>query len=241
MTPRPVTVSIAALVLAACGSGSTGPASTPDTEASQKRVPPHQDLIQKAYDPAYSVPEGFFVDERADTPRSFTVYHVKDESISYELCTDDYLEAMQWEQVDNGRRAVNGAFVGSRENELYYEFIRELTYSNDVSNAQGLSSPGFARVFKCSHVNRNGVDRNLRSGFGGQLNSRPLSAGTVRDFTEYMWQFTFFAASSRKVLESITVENDDSFEHTLRLALVYQQGSGRCDRVDVVDMANTSY
>ena len=229
---------IAAGTLSACSGG--GAAGQDGTGSQSESLSPvsdslHQDVITKVYDPDYSVPSDFFVDERAGTAGSYTAYHVKDSSISFELCTDDYYEALDWESSDNAGRAVNGVFVDAHENERYFEFIRELQYSSDVGNIQGETTLGFARVFKCSSINRNGVDRNLRDGFGGTLNDQPLTAAAVREFTEYLWQFEFFTASAHKVLDTYTTETDRAIGHTLRIAFLYNQGADRCDRIEVVD------
>ena len=225
----------AAILLSGCGAAgqSDPPGAQPPVTA--KREPDYTDLISKVYDTSYVTPGGFFVDERADTQETYTVYHVKDPSVSYELCTDDFYEAQAWEAADNESRAVNGHFVDAHENSLYFEFIRELTYPDDVGNVQGETSLGFARVFKCNAVNRNGVDRHLRDGFGGTLNTRPLTDDSVRHLTEYLWQFEYFESATRKVLDSSTTETDRTISQILRLAFLYSQGYGNCDRIEVFD------
>ncbi len=218
------------LGISACrGAGSA------DSEIQGRVFPPDDEILAKVYDNLYQVPDYFYVDERADTPRSYTFYHVKDASVSYELCTDDYYQALEWESADNDSRAVNGYYVGSYENDRYFEFIRELTYTNGVGNITDLNSPGFARVFKCSYVNREGVDRNIRNGYAGSLNLRPLSEDVIRTYTEYMWQFTFFWPKKKKVLETFSTETDSAFQHTLLLAFATKQGTGQCDLIAVVD------
>lgn len=206
-----------------------GPAST------ARVLPSDEDVMVMAYDIAYNVPETFFVDERAATSGSYTVYHVKDESASYELCTDDYAEALAWESADNDNRAVNGVYVDSYENERYFEFVRELAYPDGIGNIPDPTSPGFSRVFKCSYVDRKGVDRNLRNGYAGTLNRRPMSNEVMRDFTEYMWQFTFFWPAQKKVLDVFSEERAETHEHTLLLAFVTNRGSDKCDLIEVVD------
>ena len=62
-----------------------------------------------------------------------------------------------------------------------------------------------------------------------------FTATDVRNFTEYMWQFSFFTAARKKVLHSLSTETSQAWVQTLRLALVTSQGAGRCDRIDVVD------
>ncbi len=200
----------------------------------QRPMPSNDEVLSKLYDPDYSVPDNFYVDERANTPGSYTVYHVKDESVSYELCTDDLSVATAWEEADNASRHVNGYFVGSTENTRYFEFIRELSYTDSVSNVDDLTSPGFSRVFKCSYVVRDGVDRSLLTGYAGTINARPLSDDLFREYVEYFWQFTFFNVRARKVLESFGTSSATHRQRILLLALATRQGDAQCDLVEVV-------
>ena len=227
-------------VAAACGgSGSAGSASAAASASAlgQPRATPStpndSEIAALVYDSSYSVPSGFYVDERSTTERSYTVHHVLDESSSFELCTDDYAEAMAWEAADNASRSVQGYFVESYDNERYFEFVRELDYRNDVGNVADISSPGFGRVFKCSSTNRNGVDRLQLNGYAGALNAHPLGPESVRVFAEYLWQFTFFPASRKKVIDSVTTETAAGYDHTLLLAFSTSQGFDRCDRIEV--------
>jgi hypothetical protein len=204
------------------------------------RVYPSDEVVLAlAYDYTYNVPEGFFVDERANTTRSYTVYHVKDVSVSFELCSDDFAEALAWESADNDSRLVNGVYVDSHENDRYFEFVRELAYPNGIGNITDPTSPGFSRIFKCSYVNRDGVDRTLRDGYAGTLNVQTLSEEAIRTFVEYMWQFTFFWPAQKTVLESFSDELADSYQHTLMLAFITNQGFDKCDLVEVVDWVFT--
>jgi hypothetical protein len=198
-------------IAAACGS--SGPADThknTETPGSQAYVlPSNDDILAKAYDSGYNVPVGFYVDERAETTRSYTIHHVLDESNSFEVCSDDLVDAQALESADNDSRAVNGYYVTSFENGRYYEFVRELNYTQDVGNIGDITSPGYARVFKCKHTN---------------LDSERLDAATLREFTEYLWQFTFFNVSAKKVIDSYGSATPSAFRHTLLLALVVNQG-----------------
>lgn len=223
-------LAIACLALCAC---STDEGAGP--ERTLRVYPPDEEVMAKVYDSAYSVPEGFFVDERANTTRSYTIYHVIDASVSYELCTDNHDEALSWESADNETRSVNGEYVGSYENNRYFEFIRELTYPDSAGNITDPTSPGFSRVFKCSYVNRDGVDRNLRNGYAGTLNVQTLSVEAIRTFVEYTWQFRFFWTARKTVLDSFSDELANSYQHTLMLAFMTNQGLDKCDLVEVVD------
>jgi len=229
------------VVAAACGgSGSTdsGKTSAPDNEL--LALPSDADILSKAYDSSYSVPDNFFVDERATTTRSYTVHHVLDESNSFELCSDDLVEAQSWEKADNASRAVHGYYVTSYENQRYFEFVRELAYTESVGNISEPTSPGYGRVFKCNHTSRDGVDRSLLNGYAGRLHTNHLDSTELREFTEYLWQFTFLDASRRKVIDSYSRNAPDGLQHTLLLALVVNQGADACDRVDIVEWRFTA-
>ena len=228
-----------------CGGGGSAAAPAARNNTAQAvttpAMPDDYDIVARIYDPYYSVPSDFFVDERAGMSQSYTVHHVMDESVSYELCTDDFATAQSWEEADNASRSVNGYYVGAYENDRYFEFIRELSYNDDVGNIDDLTSPGFARIFKCSNTSRDGVDRSLLSGFAGTLNVQPVNSGAVRDFAEYLWQFTFFPERYKKVLDSYATNtaNGDA-EQTLLLAFASSQGYGRCDLVEVVEWRFTA-
>ena len=225
--------------IAACGgSGSPDkaePLGNPDHNPQSGTSRTNAEIAALVYDNSYSVPADFFVDDRADTTASYTIHHVLDASKSYELCTDDYSEALTWEEADNASRSVQGYFVESYENERYFEFVRELSYDNDVGNVGASTSPGYARVFKCSNTDRSGVDRTLLTGYSGTLNTRPLEAESVRVFSEYLWQFSFFPASRKKVLDSVASQTADELRHTLKLALSTTRGAGNCDLIEVAE------
>jgi len=222
---------ILALAAACSDSGSTDTGDQAKTPS--VALPADSEILNKAYNADYSVPYGFFVDERATTTRSYTVHHVLDASASFEMCTDDLVEAQAWEDADNVSRAVSGYFVTSHENDRYFEFVRELTYTEDVGNITSPTSPGYARVFKCNHTNRNGVDRALVSGYAGKLNPARLDADALREFTEYLWQFSYFNVKHKKVIASYP--GTTAMQHTLLLAFVVNQGADACDRVDIVE------
>lgn len=226
-------------VAAACGgSGAATEEIAPPAapSATVSGVPDDAEILGKAYDPDYDVPAGFFVDERVETTtRSFTLHHVLDESNSYERCTNDLVIAQAWEQQDNDARAVTGYYVTSIENDRYFEFVRELNYTQDVGNISDPTSPGYARVFKCDYADRTGVDRNLLDGYSGRLMAQPMNNDSLRQFVEYLWQFRYFNVSRKAVIASYGNQDIAGPMHTLLLALVVNQGDGRCDRIDVVE------
>jgi len=226
-------------IATACGGSGAETAAPPlsDTQSlSVASAPDNATILAKAYDPNYNVPPGFFVDERVETTtRSYSVHHVLDTSQSYELCTNDLVVAQAWEQADNDARAVSGYYVASIENDHYFEFIRELGFDQDVGNVNDLTSPGYSRVFKCDYADRGGVDRNLPNGYSGRLSIDLLDSETLREFIEYLWQFRFFNVARKVVIDSTGSQSVDGPTRTLLLAFVVNQGTDRCDRIDVIE------
>lgn len=218
---------------ASCGGSGSNDAAAGESAVLPVSEPSNEQVLGLVYNSEYHVPDGFFVDERAKTTtRSYSVYHVLDESNSYELCTDDLVEAQAWEQADNEARSVGGQYITSYENERYFEIVRELAYEQGIGNIDDPTSPGYARVFKCEHTNRTGVDRSLLDGYSGRLNAAELNDRLLAEFTEYLWQFRFFNVTRKIVLDSYSTA---PMNHTLLLALVVNQGTGACDRVDIIE------
>ncbi len=220
------------LPLSSCRSSENGaPASDGDSEAAIS----NDEVLRKMYDTNYEVPAGFYKDSRADSTRSYTVYHLKDVTNAFELCSSSFEAARDWEAADNEDREIGGVYVGSAETQMYYEFIRELSYPSSVGNTSGTTSPGYARVFKCDYVNRDGVDRSIRNGYAGTLNIRPLEKSQLADYVEYLWQFTYFQPAQKKVLDTTQHEDATSIRHNLLLGLLTDQGSDRCNLIEVVE------
>ncbi len=225
----------------ACGGGAAeAPATAKVTDAPVAAAPAYSlpddlEIAGKVYDTSYSAPAGFFVDERATTASSYTVHHVTDPSGAFEICSDDFAAAEALEADDNASRAVQGYYVGAVETERYFEFVRELAYTDSVGNITTPTSPGYARVYKCANTSRDGVDRSSFEGFAGHLNKSPRRAADFRVFAEYLWQFTFLPVRQKKVLASIADESPTTLGRTLVIALGINQGSGRCDRIEVVN------
>ncbi len=236
------------LALSACGGGGSGDTPKPQASANAPAVeeaplyslPADYEVASKIYDTYYTVPADFFVDARASTSRSYTIHHVMDESRSYELCSDDFATAEALEAADNTSRAVSGEFISSNETDRYFEFVRELAYNDDVGNVGEPTSPGYSRVFKCSNTSRDGVDRSAFNGFAGYLNTAPRSPADIKVFAEYLWQFAFFPYSRKKVLESVADADNASLSQTLVLGFAINQGTGRCDRIEIVEWAFTA-
>lgn len=212
---------LVAFIFAGCTGGGA------QTEELPIPYPTREEVISLMYDPLYSVPDNFYTD-RPNVPRGYSLYHVKNAGNYFELCTNDENEALTWEDADNASRVIKGVFVEWSENDRYFQITRELDISGSTGNT-GLSEPGFARVFKCNYVNRDGVDRDNPNGYGGQFNAT-VNAQSVQNFVQYMWQWTFWWPTEAKVLRSYGT-NDS---HTLLLSLRTRQTSG-CDLIQVLD------
>jgi hypothetical protein len=225
------------LSAASCGDSSAGHDAENATQNSPQAAQAMHDeeIIRLVYDPAYNVPDNFYIDDRANSPGSFTIHHVLDESNSFELCTDDYQSALDIEAADNASRAVSGTFVSAVETDRYFEVVRELAYTDGVGNITDPTSPGYSRVFRCSSIRRDGVDRHLLNGYAGVINSRPIDARAIREFTEYLWQFRFFATGRRVVLTSVGESTATSLEHVLALAFRTSQGQDQCDLIEIAE------
>ena len=234
MKSIPMLIVVSLIGVTACNTES---AESPEAPVSSQSaaIPGDEIVMERVYDLLYQQPSDFFVDERADTPRSYTVHHIKDDSTSYELCVDGMDAAIQLEAADNAQRSVQGLYVETIETERYFEVVRELSYPDSIGNVAGVTSPGFARIFKCDFIDRVGVDRNLRNGYAGTFGTTPLTERIVREFTQYQWQFTFFWPAAKTVLDTYSTELDDSIEHTLVLGLRRDQGEGQCDLIEVVE------
>jgi len=231
-----LSVSLLALAVS-CGGASVDSGTETATSSFEQSVQAldDHDIVRLVYDPNYSVPDGFFIDARATTPGSYTIHHVLDQSSSYEVCSNDYQSALDMEASDNASRAVRGTFVSSTETARYFEITRELAYTDGVGNVTAPTSPGYARIFKCSDTQRDGVDRNLLHGYAGTINARPIDAETIREFTEYLWQFRFFGTGRRIVLSSFGDARETALGHTLRLAFRSSQGPDRCDLIEIAE------
>lgn len=233
---------LASILLCSCGGGGshsapTEASPTPQTWASAPLV---SDVLAKIYDPSYTAPSDFFVDARAATHASYSMHHVLDETRSYERCTDDFTTALAWEEHDNASRSVRGQFVEAIETDRYFEVARELAYGDSVGNVNDMTSPGFARVYKCSNTARDGVNRSALQGFAGNINARPLTNERVREFSQYLWQFAFFPTARKKVLDTYSTASTASLEHRLVLGFATSGGANACDQIEVVEWSSSA-
>jgi hypothetical protein len=179
-------------------------------------------------------PVGFRND---DSPLGFaqvTSYHLKNEHLapsvaSYELCTDDWNEALDWAEQVAAHSPEPLDFVANETTERYFEFDR-LPRAN-------LHHYVRMRVFRCSYLDRTAADATAE-GFAGVLNVRPIDATTLRELSEYLWFFTPYNDADHAVLAS---ETRPGLQHALTIASLERAVSGACDRVVVRDWTHTAH
>ena len=231
-----VAIGCLSMLVAACGSDSADPA--PATEAAGPQVgrmlPSDAVIMTKVYEPAITLPDGFYVDPRHEAVTSSTIHHIKSNVLAsadqtYELCTDDIAVALNWSEIDNAQRVTRGALVATEENDMYYEFVRMLDGLPDWV--------GYSRVFKCSYVDRSGSQFGALSGPAGRLTKQPFAVGDVRRLSEYLWGFSQYRNYGNVVLQSESFADSGRVGHTLTLATL-RRGAGSVDGCDVVDVVD---
>ena len=234
---------LAALVLSACGGGGGDSAAPTPTASAPPRPVEQSDLqiAQSVYGSGPRTPAGFYSDPAPSGYGYVSTMHVKNANVDttvaapeplYELCTDDWNEALAWSELSAQHEPQYSDLVATNDDPRYFEFGRV---------RQG--DPTFyvrARVFKCAYLDR--ANANLRDAAGpaGTLNHRPLTAAELRDLTEYLWQFTQYNNVGYVVLQSSGSASGTGLTHTLHIGSLARGGmSTSCDRVDVMVWRHT--
>jgi hypothetical protein len=234
---------LAAVVLSACGGGG-GESSAPTPSASAPPRPVTQSdlqIAQSVYGTGPRTPAGFYADPPPSGHDYVATMHLKNADVDaaavapqplYELCTDDWNQAFAWSELGAQNAPQYSDLVETNDDPRYFEFGRV---------RQG--DPTFyvrARVFKCAYLDRAAANLRTAVGAAGQLNRRPLTAGELRDLSEYLWQFTQYNNVGYAVIESGGTSTAASLTHTLHIGKLERGGvSASCDRVDVVAWRHT--
>jgi hypothetical protein len=91
------------------------------------------------------------------------------------------------------------------------------------------------RVFRCSYLDRTGVDTTAAAGFSGMLNVRPIDATALRELSEYLWRFTTYNNADHAVVAS-EPRNAAELGHALTIASLERgAGGASCDRIVLRD------
>ena len=182
-------------------------------------------------------PAGFLADDAPQGYTQVTTYHLKSQQIaapaatSFELCTDDWNVAYGWSEEVAAQSPVTLDVVATATTTRYFEFDRVPRGQPDRYVRM--------RVFRCSYVDRAGVDSAASSGSAGTLNARPLDAAALRDLSEYLWRFTLYNNADHAVLASDA--SAIGLAHVLTLATLERSTTmATCDRVVVREWTHTA-
>jgi hypothetical protein len=204
----------------------------PGSEAPSGTLSPaDREIAAQLYSGTSRTPPGFLDDAAPAGFAQVTTYHVKTTQLaapaaaSYEVCTDDWSQAFAWSEEVALASSPYLDFVGNEATARYYEFDRVPQGQPDRYVRM--------RVFRCSYLDRTGVDMAAAAGFAGVLNVRPLDAAALRELGEYLWWFTIYNNADHAVLAS---EPGSAVElaHVLTIASLERAAGGTsCDRITV--------
>lgn len=226
-----------ALALSACGGGSGGDATATAASFAPPRPVEQSDLqiASAIYSGGSRTPTGFATEAPPNVQGIVATSHLKNTDVDpgvpvsaaqFELCTNDWNEALTWSETSAHNKAQYAGLVATNDDPRYFEFARVQGGSPDVYVQ--------ARIYKCAYLNRSTANLRESNGAAGQLNVRPLGSDELRRTSEYLWQFTTYNNFGNVVLKSAG-SNATAPEHTLFIATLARGGmSATCDRIDVV-------
>jgi hypothetical protein len=227
------------LLLSACGGGGSADTTTPTpivqvAGVSSGVTQSNSQIAALIYSDSQRTPNGFYVESVPVFAGYVATSHLKTTDINssavlhYELCSDDFNQALQWSDTANSVSGDNTTLTGNDATDRYFEFDRLR-----AGTPQGYLRQ---RVYKCAYLNRNTVDLQSSSGAAGILNARPMDATTLKSLSEYLWQFTRYNNFGNVVLSSSGASGTNSLSHSLIIAtLTRANSSGSCDSIDVTD------
>jgi hypothetical protein len=229
----------AAVALASCGGGGDGggAAQSPAPAATAPRAVSQSDLeiAQAVYGGSPRTPDGFYSDSAPSGHDLVATTHLKNTDLaasgptapSYELCTDDWNEALAWSESSAQQAAQYADLVATIDDARYFEFGRVRAGAPQLYQR--------SRVFKCAYLDRSSANLRSEAGPAGRLNRRPLGATELRTLSEYLWQFTTYNNFGHVVLKSAGEATASGFSHTLHIGALTRGGaSASCDRIDVI-------
>lgn len=221
-----------AVLVTACG-GDTQSPPQPDVAVTSDDLA----IAALAYAPDQRVPAGFHAEPARYADRSEFVFHVRTSdlgnpvvSADYEVCSDDFAEALQWSADSAVARAYATTLSGNLETAWFYQFERPL--ANDPSGIV------INRVFKCATLDRSSADN---AGNAGQLTKRPFAADDLKFVSEYLWHFSVYNNALHAVLSSVPGTDGTGLTHTLqRVQVETGAGADGCDRIAIWDWVHSA-
>jgi hypothetical protein len=221
------------VLLAACGGGGVENTNVQPAKVNPPRPVAQTDIqiAQAVYSDSQRTPPGFYSDSGpAGTNVSTT--HIKSADISsntaplYELCSDDWTQAYNWAEAAAQATTQYGSLQVSASTDRFFEFTR-----SRKTLPLGIRRE---RIFRCEYLDRGSVDLRAPYSHAGQLNRRPITAGTLQELTEYMWMFSMYNNYGNVVLQSSSTMTSNGLKHTLYMAsLASNSGANSCDRITV--------
>jgi len=185
-------------------------------------------------------PANFYTEPPPSGLGAVATMHLKNTDVNtgtvsqYELCSDDWNQALAWSEASATNSASYANLVATDTTARYFEFsrLRDSTPSLYIR----------ARVYRCTYLDRSSV--NLQSvattaRAAGRLNASQVSATELRTLSEYLWQFTMYNNTGNAVLQSAGANTSQGLSHTLYIASLTRAGGGTCDSIDVVTWTHT--
>ncbi len=200
-----------------------------------------QEIADLIYSGRNRTPEGFYAELAAPPPAGVshvTTTHLKSthvdspgpvsvQSGGYELCTDDWNQALAWSEEAATQMDSYGDLVATNAEPRFFEFVR---VPREIRTALVRQ-----RVFRCAYLDRSTADTQSLVGAGGTLNRRPLTPDDVRELSEYLWHFTPYNNFGSVVLTSSQDASRGALAHALIIAhLARAPTAAICDRIDVL-------
>lgn len=184
------------------------------------------------------IPDDFYREASSDDSFA-SISHVKNTGILplngrngisvYELSSDDFTEAMTWDEQATTYQPLYSQLVDNSETKLYYQFTR---VNPDLPEFKDIS-----RVFKADMLDRRGVNRNEEDGeYQGKITLTDMTAVDIKQLVEYLWMFSYSNNYSNAVLESYTSETVDEFIHTMKQAKIDFSHDGSCDEIELYEI-----
>lgn len=226
-----------ALLLCGCGGGSdteTAATAPPTAGATGTVAQTNSQIATLIYSDSQRTPNGFYTESAPTFSGYVATTHLKTTDLNanavlqYELCSDDFNEALQWSETANTVGGDNAALTGNETTDRYFEFDRLR-----AGTPQGYLRQ---RIYQCAYLDRGTVDLQASSGDAGMLNIRPLDATTLKNISEYLWQFTTYNNFGNVVLSSSGAAGNNSLSHSVVIAtLTRASNTGSCDTIAVAD------
>jgi hypothetical protein len=236
-----VIIGILGIVLTACGGGGGGesapPSTAPSTQSAISTRPVAQtdiEIAQALYLDNQRKPANFLVDAAPSGLGAVATLHLKNSDVGiagasqYELCTDDFNQALAWSETAANSNGNHDVLVSNDATARYFEFSRTRN-----------STPTLyvrSRIYKCSYLDRANVnlqDTVSATRTAGQLAVNQVNSSELRTLSEYLWQFTTFNNAGHAVLMSSS-STGQNLSHTLYIASMTRAAVGQtCDEVEV--------